>query len=629
MIQFTDYKKFYTSGDEYTYGGNEYIGLVEVVSGKPFSYSASNELTPIQSFSTDIHLSSITFDRLVNDALELPYSFKDIEIGANDYFTYNLFLDRLKKLHTNNTYVFSRMFMPNNSIPSSNFISYFAVSGSSTEAILMSSGYTETTTFTATDNFKDLGYIKQFVAKKNQSQPNNTVIFGITEQNKFIALSATSNKQNLSGGELGYIEVSNKFETEENELIFSQLEDICINNTHLFISDSINNNIIKYNVETFFNGDVALQNRRNLIEVLGNEGDLTDPSRFNKPTLLTCNNEYLAVYDSGNSTIKIFDTFFNYKLKLSGIACKVETIQSIEFDNLENRLYVLTTLGNNIFLYIFDDRFRLMGKYTLEETLFAGEVINGISFAKANNNYWYIDTNLNVYQKLKNRPEKKLGRFQATRLQTSSLVIDPAIQNIWNLTSIKFNEANFIWNAYNEGSTTQVSNLFVDYIRGIQVLDIGTDEDEVIFLTRGKLYIFNEPYVLKQVTKNKTYNNFGLNNISLSPEEYIQTFVINKELYKLISDIFVIKNNIVGRFTGEYDEAQSFVLRDYNYNIDFSSYVIKDSEQYYIHENEKNSTGVINRVLQNIYNLQMGLIELTKVDKGEELPTKFGVPILS
>jgi len=147
--------------------------------------------------------------------------------------------------------------------------------------------------------------------------------------------------------------------------------------------------------------------------------------------------------------------------------------------------------------------------------------------------------------------------------------------------------------------------------------------DNVILLTPSRIYIFEEPYVFKRVTKAENYENYGINNFSLSTNEYIQASTINKEVYKIISDLLTIQNNLVGRFTGNYDSRNIFTLTDYNYNVNLKDLPIIEQNQYYIHENEKNILGVVNRILSNIYKLQYALVNITNTDYGNKLTPVF------
>jgi len=619
MINYTKYKKFYTYGGEFLLDGENYIGEVEINDGDIHTYITNYPLAIQQSFASDILASELTYDRLISDIISLPYTLDDISVGANDYLTYNLISDKLKKLHINNSYVYSRMFISNNDLPSSSNVKFVGLSGigdsqlSATKLDLYDN-YNQASRFNNNPNFIDLGNIVHCVSKQYEDNIDTFTIFGITSSS-FVSLST-------NGIETNYIEISNKIETAENELTFGKLENICLNDSHIFISDSINNVIIKYEVAGYYNNDRVLANKRNLIELIGGSGSNTDPSRFNAPTFVCCNNNDLLIYDSGNYVCKIFSTNFNYKLRLAGPRFKSEPLAAAEYDKLENRLYVLTYYKDTLKVYIYDSDYKLQETYVLEEKLVQDEVVNNISFSYSNNNYWHICTNFNVYQHFKNRPDKIVGRYQANRL----LIEDgdaTETTNIWNYVEIPFVNANFLWNKLAPGGNVEDSAFLSNSFKSLNIMQTSASYDNVILFTPSRIYIFEEPYVFKRVTKAENYVNYGINNFSLSTDEYIQASTINKEVYKIISDMLTIQNNLLGRFTGNYDSRNIFTLTDYNYNIDLSSLPIIEQNQYYIHENEKNILGVVNRLLTNIYKLQYELVNITNTDYGDKLTPVF------
>ena len=604
--------------------GTNFTGLVEIKDGIARTFYTQQLLEPKRVFSTDLALADYTYDRLVDDTVNLPYSLSQVLFEANDYLTYNLFKDRLKKLHLNNTYVFSRMFIPNNDLPASNNVRYLGVPPSSVNTTTYTSSAASLTLFdkahqtiklSKADNFTDLGNITKYVSVKYAENTDTFVIFGISDT-KFISLSTDLNTTN-------YIEVTTKYESEENELTFGKLHSICLNSNHIFITDYDNNNIIKYEVAGFYNKDAAFANRRNFIEVLGGTGNSTDPSRFKGPSNICCNDNYIVVYDAGNYTCKIFNTQFNYIKRLSGPPFKREPLAAMEFDVLENRLYVLTYFQDGLKLYIYDNNFILQEKHILEEKLSTigtdKETVINIAFAKTSNNYWYICTNFNIFQKLKNRPEKILGRYQSERLKLLADTLNPEVTYIWNFTHTDFDKADFWWN-FNDTTTPSINALIADNrFKGMGVINNYNDQDDIILLTDSRIYAFKEPYIFKSVTKYNTYPNYGATKLTVNRDEYIQTITINKELYKILNDIYTLKNNLIGRFTGNYDAAGVFTLEDYNYNINLSEFSDTDINQYYIHENEKAILGVINRAFKSVYELQVKLIELTAVDYGTNL----------
>jgi hypothetical protein len=606
--------------------GTNYTGLVEINNGVAKSYYTQQLLEPKRLFSTDLALSNFTYDRLVGDTVTLPYSLQDVSFEANDYLTFNLIKDRLRKLHINNTYVFSRMFIPNNDLPASNNIRYLGVPPStintttftsSAENLTLYSSNTvqQTIKFTNVENYVDLGNIKKYVSVKYAGNTDTYVILGISDT-KFISLSTDLTTTN-------FIEKSDKYETVENELPFGKLDSICLNTSHIFISDFANNNILKYEVSGFYNKDVAFANKRNFIEVLGGSGYSTDPSRFNGPSNICCNDTHLVVYDSGNYTCKVFNTQFNYIKRLSGPPFRREPLAAMEFDALENRLYLLTYYNDGMKLYVYDSEFILQEQYILEEKLAVvngvKEIVKNISFAKANNNYWYICTDLNVFQKLKNRPEKILGRYQSERLGLWSASYNPEITYIWNLTNVDFDKANFLWNFFDSPSDSENAFLVDNKFRGMGVIDNYNNQDDIILLTDCRLYVLKESYTFKQVTKYNTYPNYGASKLTINRDEYVQTPTINKEIYKILNDVYTLKNNLVGRFTGSYDNAGVFTLEDYNYNIEFNNFNQNDINQYYIHDNEKAILGVINRAFRSVYELQSKLVSLSNIDYGNGL----------
>lgn len=1014
MIDYSSYKKYFTPGGEFTLSGSDYIGYIEVFNGVPCEFNTRKTLEPSQTFTTDILTSKYFFDRVINDKISLPYTRDDIIISPNDHLNYNLIKDRLNKLHENNAYTFSRLFIPNNNIPATDNVTFAAIKNDDDTAFTLLTAFEGNIAFENTSFFSDLGGIKNFVGKKNTDLFNNFAFFCITDT-KFIAL--TSNELETS-----IIEISNKYETVENELEFSDLRGITVNDKFLFITDAGNNVVIKYEIAGYFNNDYALSNRRNFIEVLGGEGSVVDLSRFKAPAEIACNNRYIAVHDSGNYIIKVFDVNFNYIRQLRGIPLRTESLAALEFNPNNNMLYVLTYYETNrLKLYVYGSDFVLLEENVLDVALEKNNKVRNISFSQNDSNFWYICTDGYVYKRLVNRPTVSLGRFQSsnifsnnidalqgknfnnyitcratqyrelltdvtdversyfgtsTEIQTitsirtsnqtelsslSSVIIDIPVEdirnrtvplstefittssvftspildsisscsvsqyytiddttpvnNFWNNTKPKFVDAKFHWNArqlettttrgfvlrplkyyrfvmytdsalsavcgaepldekskntglkhiklnvamqpqyssftgfddtaiitssepiyiedtydknilfkniaktsnlgeyrvstyasvsgnYGEGykngdtvfkntytltdgwtpsvsstqatrnnayleialpvsvalssieilsvrdtnivtprcveilgsyggitftpiasadlgtptaegipisvdiyedvtynqvivgdpqtSTTSLTaatlettvtgfsalssdditplfytistfttklsaysdftvtsnyktsiisrnyststdtisvvpnNVISDTYKACRVLPCTENYDDIILFSNGRIYFIKESNEYKCVLKSRNYKNFGLNAFSLNGDEYIQASTINKEFYKVLHDIFTLKNNIIGRFSGEFDSDGVIILDDYNYNIDYlditgqsfkNGYLTRaEFEKYFINENEKSITGVINRALTNIFNLQVKLFEITQAD---------------
>jgi hypothetical protein len=404
MIDYNLYKKFYSQGDEFTLEDEKYKGYVEVIDGIPVSFPGRRILNPIQSFNTDIKLSKTQYDRLFEDILELPHPVESIYIQPNDYLTYELFVDRLDKMHENNSYLFSRMFMPNNNSPrveNSSFVG--SVSDSSVE-LQYYTNIQPVIPFRRLTNFNTISEITKQVVERHKDLKNIFVSFAITDT-QFITLSSDKNNTDITTA-------STFFETKNNKLSFKRLSDICVNNTHAFIVDKENKYVFKYNIESYLETDPALSNTKHYIEAIGDESDTNNTTRFDAPSLIACTDTYIAVYDEIRNNIRIFDTSFNFETFIANINLKREKVKAIQFNPLTENLYVITSDSNGLKLYVYDSLFELRDSVALEEILKDDEDIKNIMFSFNDSNTWYIVTNHNVYRKLINRPGKIVGVLQ-------------------------------------------------------------------------------------------------------------------------------------------------------------------------------------------------------------------------
>ena len=438
MIDYSKYKRFYSTGGEFYLSGTDFTGYVEVINGVPCEASTRKILTPIQTFATDTRLSKYFYDRGVDDDVALPYSREDVIFNNNDFLTYDILKDKLKKLHENNIYIYSRLFLSNNNIPFTDNVSFLALKTSNDTSLSLLTSFDGNVTFNASGDFSVLGDVKDFSIKRNLDFADSYALFGITDT-KFITL--TSNRFNTS-----IIEISDRVESVENELKFSSLQSIGVNDTYAYISDFDNNVVYKYEVAGYFNGDYALANKRNFIEVIGGSGTVTDPSRFKGPKQLACSNSYVIVHDSGNFICKVYDTNFNFIQQIRGIPLKVETLVAMEFNELTNNLYIITTSNTQrIKLYVYDSDFVLRDEYLLDEELESGESITSISFSHNDSNIWFLCTNKYVYKKFINRPEVRIGRFQTENLFSN------------NINTYIFPQKE--WDNYDVSTTTTISAL--------------------------------------------------------------------------------------------------------------------------------------------------------------------------
>lgn len=654
MINYGSKKRFYTDGQQFTLpDGSNYVGYVQVLSGVPYKDGTQTPLTANLKYESNLFVSSYFKNREILEEVVLPYKENDITFGSNDFLTYSLFLEKIGRLHDNNTYVYSRLFMPDNDLPNAQNFNYAYLKdiNSTTLSLTSKNAYVPSVPFNASTNsqIKPLGDATRFTARLNKDIENTYSIFAITSSS-FLTLTGNTTSCRIVEVKSEYIEERN------NTLTFGELYDITPSRDFIFITDKKNSVIYKYEVGGYFNGDLALANKRNLIEILGGKGQKSSFSRLNAPTLIASNEDIIAVYDSGNDMIKIFDIYFNYITRISYLPLDREPVAGLKINEFLNILYVLTysTTPGYLNLYIIDlDCYRLQESYSnIEVTLSPGETVKNIEVSHNNSDFYYICTNNQVYKLYTSKPYAVVGRYQETKLDyyagaftkivppgsiigyeyTLSSVYTPP--NAWiDAAGVSFANANYTW-GLNQFSvfkevlrpivaTTQTASYtiptFNDQYRGITVMSNQNNYDSIIFLTNGRIYFYNEPNNYKGVIKFTDLDKFGRVNMTLSDKEYIQASTINKELYKVVRDIILMKNNIIGRFNGSFDPFNRYVLTDYDYNVDFNSFNLAETEDYYVHENEKSMVEVLNRSFKNVLELQKKLIELTKPEPKESI----------
>lgn len=648
MIQYSNYKRFFVEEGAFSLNDVDYTGYVEVLSGVPYvaspeiyydrcvDTSASNrqQLEKKATYKTDIYCSNLFYDRIITDNSNLPFSLSDLLFDTNELLNYTVLKDKIQKLNYNILYAYSRCFVVENKLPYSRSVKFACAPAVTDTQLSIVSGFENIPTFSSNINFLNLGEVKGFVAANYLQDDDTSVIFAYTDTN-FISLVCNDTSMSI-------IEVSPFYETnnKQNKLKFSFINGMTRVGNYLFISDTGNNTIIKYDIGGYINDSSVLSNKRTIVEVLGGEGAANDKLGFNEPTIITASNNFLAVYDSKNYIVKIYDLDFNFVTRVGGINLRSDQLLTIEYNKINNLLYIITKASDITKLYIIDDTFVVVETYILSISLADDEVVKNIEFSFNDSNYFYICTTYNVYKCLVNRPQYIVGRYSSgslftiTSTLTSNSVTTGSLIDIWNFLNVPHAQANFTWDEGLALSDTITSNgkvvnstIFNDPFRGYRIAPQKTNHDKVFLFTTGKIYYFKEDNKLGTVLKLDNLENFGGDNYTLSKDEYIQCSTLNKELYKVARDTLNIKNNILGRFAGRYDAYNVFVYSQYNYNINFTTGSADTLENFYIHENEKNILGVFNRAVTELYNLQLELIDLTKPDNGDgvvPVSTMFG-----
>tara|TARA_R110000824_G_scaffold6714_6_gene30942 strand:+ start:2382 stop:4367 length:1986 start_codon:yes stop_codon:yes gene_type:complete len=636
------YKKIYTSGDMFTLTGSDFYGFAETADGIAKEPSTGKTLVPKSTYKTDLFYTEYFKDRVVSDIdLTLPNTKDECLFNLNDNFNYDLFKYKLEKVRDNNSFVYSKLFIPSNKLPFASTLRYATVPTVNAQEFTINISDNNNPAFISNKKFSQNYYLSAFgniVAATAQTNSHSTsnafALFAATTTN-LICLTGDDNK-------LTIIEDSTGYESNENDLAFNEIGGLASTKDFLYLSDTGNNVVLKYDIAGYSNNDSSLRNRRNYIELVGGFGGETRQTKFLRPTKLAATSTELAVFDSGNKVIKLFDSDLNFITRITSINFNTETFGAMGFDPDFGSLYVVTfrdVTTNDItvrttYLYRFSGKgYRFKEEFILDDTLSIKdkEEVNSLSFSGTDSNYWYFGTNKTIYKKFKTRPVEVIGKFRTQRLyllnyaDTTQEVVNTeeivTINNRWNFNDINFSNANFNWNigtaVAGEGlqETAEIDGLLDDNITSFSIFPGTSSFDRAIMLTTGRLFFFDEPTAsaYQRVLKDSNYNNYGSAGFSLNTDSFIQQSIVNTELYKVLNDILNIKNNIIGRFTGKF-KNDILELDDYNYEVDFNQILTQGIENLYVHGNEENLTGVLNRCFSLIYELQAKLINIVQVN---------------
>lgn len=632
MIDYTTYKKIYTDGSLFTLTGADFSGYAQLKDGVATEVSTGKTLSPKSTYATDLFYTTYFQDRVIADSPNiLPNKESDCLFSLNDNFNFDLFKFKLDKLRENNTFAYSRMFISSNKLPATDTITYASAPNTYSTGFEINVSDQNNPRFKSNVKFADnnflsaFGYIVDATAQVDYDDSNNFSLFCCTSSN-LISLTGSSTSIKI-------IEDSTGYETEENDLAFAELGGLASTNKFLYVSDTGNNTVLKYDIDGYQNNDSALKNKRNYIELVGGFGDGKRQTKFLRPTKLAAYDDKVAVLDSGNFCVKLFDSDFNFTSRITSIDLRTETFGGMAFDPDFGTFYVVTykdVTTDNItnrtaFLYRFSgDSFKDKEKVTLKDKLGDEEVVNDVTFSGTDSNFWYFSTNLTVYKKFKTRPEEVIGKFRSERLYLLRPSEDAFTNNRWNFTNANFADANFFWNLNSSGSSTTVDGLLDYNINNFNIFPTQDGTDRAIMLTDGRLYFFNEPThtAYQRVLKDENYANYGSAAFSLNTDSFIQQSVVNTELFKVVNDTLTLKNNIIGRFTGKYVD-DVLELDDYDYNVEFDKFLIQELENLYVHGNEENLTGVLNRCFALVYELQDRLMNFVQPGVGSKVQPSY------
>ena len=618
----------YTDGYEFLdLNGDQYVGYFNVNENN-VAYETRDtqdkQLTKQSNFSGEYNSNIEYFkDRTLLEKMSLPYNLNHIEIGSNEIVNYNTINSKLNYLHNNLIYLYSKLFIGSTNVPigysnilglsaNTSDFNWYTVNKSTVENFqAFTNSIDNKTDPTKWAQYPEFDKLKKFVVMKFDDGTG----YGILGISSTHLIGLTSNSNFTSANVTLYTSVVDNY----SELPCLNLQDIAFSGSTVFVTDSEINGggqLYSYDASGFTDNDTAHLGQRYLKEVFGGTGGSQNTLKFNGAKILGTSPNYVLVDDSGNKVIKIYDHSLVWKTTIK-LASKY-TVLDIKHRELTDSYFVLVTYQipytnglvgyDTKFDFIeYDSNFKLIVTHTFEDNFLnqgSGAYLDisfyQLAFSYQDSNVFYVTTRSSVYKKFFTKPEKTFAILKREETGENPL-------GIWNTEFFNYSLDKKPWSFHDNVITNP-------NINSIALLKRDDNADDIFCLYYGRIRYFKEYTDYFNVINNPVIDCYNSSDFNLNPNEYVQAFSFNRVFYYIYKNLFQIKNNIEGRFTGKYSNFSvlEYTGPQYITNAEFNDLQIDINYNTYINDNELVNVKVINRILVSLFKQQEKLLNLTQ-----------------
>jgi hypothetical protein len=145
----------------------------------------------------------------------------------------------------------------------------------------------------------------------------------------------------------------------------------------------------------------------------------------------------------------------------------------------------------------------------------------------------------------------------------------------------------------------------------------GKSDRNIVFSVSGNVGKFGNFFDNKNLYDILSINNFDIYNfdeIKFSRLEYIQSWVFNKLISKLLINHMRLRDQIIGRFLASLDYKGNLLFYGTRYLLpnELDKLYFEQDISYYIGSNEIFANSSVNRVIKKIYDIQEKMLSVLK-----------------
>lgn len=437
------------------------------------------------------------------------------------------------------------------------------------------------------------------------------------------------------------------------------------------VSDSSRRGVIyKYDVSGYIDTktDYTIEQRQlKLLMKLGDMNTVTNVSDVVNPITFTIDqDENVILYDEHDYTFKVFDKYSNFVSKhpkrnmffrgASGTDKTYIGVQDIHYDISTEKLYVLSSIGT---VNILDKKFNVIeqivipkatSNQTTEYNPFdqqhpyynvnstgdpSRETFLSLKFSENESNSWYIMTDRRVIKRFKSRNKMNVATYNfldvgiglsvqptGTLGWRAKLLFMDILQEAKTVTKRYTNPDGEIIDILDDARSYTYDQVYIytDFINLRESNNLLRD-----VLTNNRFILnFHEQTTIKSCLTIPNFDVYDISNTKpgINTREYTSDIVYNKLFYKILRNHDELIKRLTFRLTANYTPTGELVYTDTKYLQEHEHRSLTDGNinNFFAGVNEYISTGVINRMIKSVHDLQLKILKILQTHKNNKWP---------
>jgi len=365
---------------------------------------------------------------------------------------------------------------------------------------------------------------------------------------------------------------------------FKEITAFSLIKNHFYVLDAGTSQLHSYKVDGFTTENNILKHKLVYVDTIGDIGNFADKTSFNSPRSMCVQNDELLILDSSNNCIKRFDENLNWKYTYLLTKDFLSAYPIFINTTYYNEVAVLTS-NQKLLGYI--DNFNNKTVYDLKELTYdmpKDEYFNRIYFSPTDPSLCYVVTENNIYKKFTRYPFYTVGWYlfylfqfntkeKIRAFDVAKIDVDP------DPAKVKYNDFTLMFSKDVDNNAGKFS-LFYDNINLFDVLSV------------------------------PDFDVYTKEEIHLGEDEYVQNWVFNKAIAKLLINHMRFRDQIEGKFLQLKDSKGNYLFKGTRYfnEKELNQLIFQQDIENFIGENELVTNFVVNRVLKRIYEYQKILL---------------------